>query len=149
IDELVHVALHRLIAAGRVGAEPTARFDGEVGRFLHRLDGEIAGRVEDDRALAADPGDNRRPVFVIIGPARLAFLPATTRAASQRFHAPVWCLPLLARRVIELIRFNGPLQLAVHLIRERGIAQPPAPAVAGTDLDTHFPGNAPRRTGEA
>src|SRR5215475_8798529 len=88
IDKRMPIALQCLIAAGRVCIEPTTRFDGEVGRFLHRLDGEIAGRVEDDRALAADPGDNRRPVFVIMAPARLAFLTATTRTASQRFLLP-------------------------------------------------------------
>jgi hypothetical protein len=31
--------------------------DGEVSGFLHRLHGEIAGRVDDHRPLATDPGD--------------------------------------------------------------------------------------------
>jgi len=38
--------------------------------------------------------------------------------------------------------------LAVHLIGERGIAQPPAPAVARPDMDPDLSGNAPRRAGE-
>jgi hypothetical protein len=41
IDELVHVALHRPIAAGRVRVAPTARSHRDLGRLLHRLDGEI------------------------------------------------------------------------------------------------------------
>jgi hypothetical protein len=52
-----YVALHCSIAARRVRLQPTARVDGEVGRFLHRLDGEIAGRLDDDRPLTTDPGD--------------------------------------------------------------------------------------------
>src|ERR671937_766975 len=61
IDALMYIALERPIAAGRVGVEPTARSDSEVRRLLHRLHREISGRVEDDRPLATDPGDNRGP----------------------------------------------------------------------------------------
>ena len=49
IDELRQVSLHRPIAARRVGGEPTARLHGDIGRLLHRLDGAIAGRLDDDR----------------------------------------------------------------------------------------------------
>jgi hypothetical protein len=56
--------------------------DGEVSGFLHRLHGEIAGRVDDDRALATDPRDDRRAIFIVMAPTRLAFLAAPTRAAS-------------------------------------------------------------------
>ena len=48
IDILMEVSFHRPIAAGRVGVEPTARVDGEVGRLLHCLHREIARRLEDD-----------------------------------------------------------------------------------------------------
>ena len=82
IDERMPIALQHPIAAGRVGVQPTARVDGEVHRLLHSLHGEIARRLEDDRPLATDPGDNRRPVFVIMAPARLALLPATTCPAA-------------------------------------------------------------------
>src|SRR5215831_14887629 len=143
------IARDQPVAAGRVRVELTAGVHGEVGGLLHRLDRQVPGRVDHDATLTAHPGDNGRPIFVIMAPARLAFLPATTRAASQRFLATVWCLPLLARGVREVIRFNGPFQLTMHLIEQRGMAQPPAPAIAGTDMDAHFPGNAPRRTGEA
>src|SRR5262249_19034921 len=84
VDKVVHIALQRAIAAGRVGIEPTARFDGDVGRFLHRLRGEIAGRLHDDCPLAADPGDDRRPVFVVVAPAGLALLAATPWPTTQR-----------------------------------------------------------------
>ena len=91
IDELVYVALHRPITAGRVRIEPTASVHGEVSCFLHRLDGEITGRLEDDSPLATDPGDDGWPVFVIMAPTGLALLTATTRSAPQRF------LPTLLR----------------------------------------------------
>src|SRR5215470_16298819 len=83
IHELVHVALHRSVAAGRVRVEPTARSHREVRRLLHRLDREIAGRLDHDSSLATDPGDDGWPVFVIMAPTGLAFLAAPTRAASQ------------------------------------------------------------------
>src|SRR4029450_1842811 len=52
IHELMHVTLHRPVAAGRVRVEPTARAHGDLSRLLHRLDREIAGRLEDDSPLA-------------------------------------------------------------------------------------------------
>src|SRR5215831_8719963 len=108
IDELVHVALHRSVAAGRVRIEPTARPDSEVRRFLHRLDREISGRVDDDRPLATDPGDNGRPVFIIMAPPGLAFLPTATCSAPQRLLATACRLPLVAGGVIEVIGFDCP-----------------------------------------
>src|SRR5262249_17507567 len=45
IDKVMHIALERTIAAGRIRIEPTARVDGEVGRFLHRLDGKVRSRT--------------------------------------------------------------------------------------------------------
>jgi len=67
IDELVHVALHRPIAAGRVRGEPTARAHRDLGGLLHRLHGEIFGRLDDDRPLATDPRNNRGPGRVPAG----------------------------------------------------------------------------------
>src|ERR1043166_8177023 len=101
----MRIARDQPVAAGRVRVELTAGLHGEVGGLLHRLDRKVPCRVDHDTTLTAHPGDNGWPIFVIMAPARLAFLPATTRAASQRFLATVWCLPLLARRVIEVIRF--------------------------------------------
>src|SRR5215475_9047184 len=94
IDELVHVALHRPVAAGRVRIESTPRLDGEVSGLLHRLDGEIAGRLDNNGSLATDPGHDGRPVFVIVAPARLALLPAPTRTTPQVLFPSVLGLPL-------------------------------------------------------
>src|SRR5712691_13547999 len=149
IDELVHVSFHCPIAAGRVRVEPTAHLHRDIGRRLHCLDGEIAGRLDDDCPLATDPCDNRWPVFVVMPPTGLALLAATTCAASQRLLPTLFHLALLTSGVIELIRFHGALQLTLHLIRQRSIPQPPAPAIAGPDMDSHLPRNAPGRTGEA
>src|SRR5687768_8280078 len=123
--------------------------DGEVRGLLHCLHGEISGRLEDDGPLATDPGDNRGPVFVVVPPTGLAFLAATTRAASQRLRPALRRLALVPSRVIELIGFDRALHPALHLVGQGRIAQPPAPPIAGPDMDTHFPGNAPGRTGEA
>ena len=78
----------------------------------------------------------------------LAFLTVTTRAAPQYVLPALRGLPLVARRVIEVIRFDRALQLALHLIGQGGITQPPAPAVARSDMDTQLSGDAPGRTGE-
>src|SRR5256885_9957799 len=103
IDKRMHIALQRLIAARRVGVEPTARLHGEVSCLLHRLDGEITGRLDDNSPLATDPGDDGRPVFVIMAPTGLAFLAPATRPASQRFLPAVFGLALVPSRVIEFI----------------------------------------------
>src|SRR5262245_30227296 len=102
IDELMDVARHRPITAGRVRVQPTAGLHGEVRGLLHRLDGEITGRLDDDRPLATDPGDNGWPVFVIMAPAGLAFLAPATRSAPQRLLPAVFGLALVPRRVIEV-----------------------------------------------
>src|SRR5438094_1717938 len=112
----MHVALHRPIAAGRVGIEPTACLDRHVHGFLHRLDSEILDGMDHNSTLPTHPRNNRGPVFVIMAPTRLAFLAATTRSATQRFLPALFCLPLLTRSVIEVIRFDSALQLAIYLI---------------------------------
>src|SRR5262249_58602870 len=118
----MHVALHRPVAAGRVCVEPTARLDSEVSGFLHRLHGEIAGRVDDHRALAAHPGDNGRPVFVVMPPTGLALLAAPTRAAPQRLGATPPGLALLAGGALEVIRLPRAFALTPHPIAPAGIA---------------------------
>src|SRR5438128_10806381 len=99
----MHIALQGPIAARGVRVEPTSRVHRHVSGLLHRLDGEIPGRLDDDCSLATDPGNNGGPVFVIMAPARLALLAAPTRAASQRFLPALLRLALVSRRVIELI----------------------------------------------
>src|SRR5215467_11965738 len=75
VPKVVRIALQRAIAAGRVAIEATAGLDCQGRRLLHRLHGEISGRVDDDRALAADPRDDRWSVLVIMPPPGLTFLP--------------------------------------------------------------------------
>jgi hypothetical protein len=145
IDIGMHIALERPIAAGRVRLQPTARVDGEVRRLLHGLHGNIFGRLEDDRPLATDPGDERRTVFVVVSPPGLALLAAPTRSAAQMLFPALLRLPLLASGVREFIRFHGALHLPRQLVGQGGIAQAPAPAIARADMDAHLPGDAPRR----
>ena len=146
INNVMHIALQRSIAARRVRVEPTARLHREVRRLLHRLHREISGRLDDDRPLPTDPGDNRRPIFVIMAPTGLAFLATTTRAASQRLLATALRLALVTGGVIEVIRFHCACQLAIGFIGEGRIAQPPAPAIARAAMDPSLSGNPPRRT---
>src|SRR5215510_16373053 len=148
MDERMHVALHCPVAAGGIRVDPTARLDGEVSGFLHRLHGEIARRVDDHRALAAHPGDNGWPVFVVVPPTGLALLAAPTRATAQGFLPALMGLALLPSGVIEVIRFHRALQLTLHLIGERGLASPPAPAITVPVPAPQLSGHAPRRAGE-
>jgi hypothetical protein len=149
VDILVEVARHGPIAAGRVGVEPIARLHCQVGGLLHRLHREISGRLEHDCSLAADPRDNGWPVFVIVAPPGLTFLPTATRAAPQRLLATTWRLPLAARGVIEGIRFHRALQLMVGFVGHGRIPQPPAPARAGPAMAPQLSGDTPRRTRQA
>src|SRR5262245_26678668 len=116
----------------------------QVGRLLHRLDGEILDGLYDDGTLSADPRDHRRPIFIEMAPAGLALLAATARPASSGLFPSLFRLALAARGVIEFIRLNSPLYLAVHFIGQGGIAQPPAPVIARTGMDTQSSGNATR-----
>src|SRR6266516_7387328 len=114
IDGLVLVAHQRPIATGRVRVELTTGLHRDVGGLLYRLDREILDGMHNDCPLATDPGNDGRPVFVVMAPTGLAFLAATTRSAPQRFLPALRRLALVPRRVIELIRFDRPLQLALH-----------------------------------
>src|SRR5262245_25309573 len=144
INVLVEVPLHRPVATGRVRGEPAARAHGDLGRLLHRLHGEIFGCLEDDRPLATDPGDDGRPIFVIMAPTGLAFLAAPTRAVPQRFLPALFGSPLVAGGMVEVIRFYRAFQLAVHFIGQGRIAEPPAPAVARPARHPELSGDAPR-----
>ena len=131
IDRRMLVARQRPVAAGRIRLELTACLDCDVRRLLHRLHREIFGRLDDDRPLATDPGNNGGPVFVVMTTAGLAFLAAPTWLATQRLLPTPFGLPLLAGGLVEVIRFHRACQLAMHLVRHRGIPQPPAPPIAG------------------
>jgi hypothetical protein len=84
-----------------------------------------------------------------VAPTGLAFRAASLRSAAQRLLPVLRRLALVAGRVIEVIRLDRPIQLALHLVGQGRIAQPPAPLIAGPDMDSQFPSNAPGRTGEA
>jgi hypothetical protein len=84
-----------------------------------------------------------------MAPTRFALLAATTCPASQVLFASVFRLPLVAGGVIKFVGFDCALQLALHLVGQGRIAQPLAPTIARTDMDTYLPRNAPGRTGEA
>jgi len=148
IDELVEIALQRPIAAGGVGVESTPGLDGEVGGLLHGLHGKIARRLDDDRPLTTDPGDDRGPVFVVVAPTGLAFLPTATCAAPQRLLATALRLSLVAGSMVEVIGFHRALQPTIGFVGDGGIPEPPAPAITGPTMDAQLAGNPPRRTRE-
>src|SRR5215813_12286236 len=144
IDELVEIALQRLIAARRVRVEPTARLDGEVCGLLHCFHGEIFGRLDDHSPLATDPGDDRGPVFVIMAAPGLAFFAAATWPAPQGLCATMFGLAFLPGSVIEVIRFYCTRHLAIGFVGDSRIAQPPAPAIARTAMHPQLSRNTPR-----
>jgi hypothetical protein len=109
VDVFMLLAFQRPIAAGRVGVEPTTRLHGEVGRLLHCCHGKILHGLYHDGPLAAHPRNNCRSVFVIMAPAGLALLAATTRPAPQRLFPAVMGLTLIPGGVIEFVRFNATL----------------------------------------
>jgi hypothetical protein len=148
IDRLLLVARQRPVAAGRIRLELTARLHRDVSGLLYRLHREICGRLDADSPLATDPGNKGWPVFVVMATAGLVFLAATTRLATQRLLPAPLGLPLVAGGLVEVIRFNRAFQLALHLVRQCGIPQPPAPTIAGPDMDPYLPRDTPRRTGE-
>jgi len=90
-----------------------------------------------DKALAADPRDHRRAVFVVMTPAGLALLAATTRATSQRLLPALRRLPLVASGMVEVIRFNCAFQVAIGLVGDGRIAQSPAPVIARTNMGAY------------
>jgi hypothetical protein len=149
IHELVDIALQRPIAARGVSIQAIPGLDGEVGGFLHRANGEISDGLQHDGLLAVDPRSDGGPVFVVMTPAGLAPFASTPRSASQGLWPTLFGLSLVPSDVIELIGFNRALQLAIDLVGDGSIAQPPAPAIAGADMDTHLPRDAPGGTGEA
>src|SRR2546429_4101322 len=142
----MHVALQASIAASRVRVEPTARLHREVSHLLYRLDREIAGRLDDNRFLATDPGDAGWPVFVVMPPTGLALLAAPTCSATQVFFPTPLGFALLASSVIEVIGFDRALHLAIGFVGDGRIAQPPAPAIAHTAMHPQLFGNTSRRT---
>ena len=141
IDVRMHIALQRPIAARRVRVEPTARVHRDVRGLLYGLYREIFGRVDNDRALATDPGDDGRPVFVIVASTRLTLLAATARAAPQRLLPALRRLPLVSRSMVEVIRFHGAFQLAIGFVGHGRIPQPPTPAIARPGMDPSLPSN--------
>jgi hypothetical protein len=149
INERVHVAFQRPVAPSGVRIQSTPCLHSEVGSCLDRPHGKIFGRLEDDRSLATDPRDNRWPVLVIMASPRLTLLAAPTRAAAQRLLPTLVGLPLVAGRMVEVIRFHCACQLALGFVGHGRIPQPPAPAIAGPDMAPQLSGNASRRTRQA
>src|ERR687888_2610410 len=94
VDKVVRIAFHRPIAAGRVCIEPTARFDGDVGRFLHRLYGKVPRCLDHDTSLAADPRDDGGPILVVMASPRLTFLAAPRGVRPKDFVPPCLAWPL-------------------------------------------------------
>jgi hypothetical protein len=61
------------------------------------------GRLDDDKALATDPHDDRSPVFAVMTPTGFALLATPMRAAPERFLPTLFRLPLVPSRVWVLI----------------------------------------------
>src|SRR5262245_16944015 len=80
--------------------------------------------------------------FIVVTAPGLTFLAPSAGLTIQWLGAAVFRLSLLAGRMIEVVGFDCALQPTIHLIGQGSIAQPPAPAVAGTDMDPQLSGDA-------
>src|SRR5215468_11064948 len=105
---LMRIARDQSVAAGRVCGELPAGLHSEVGGLLHRLDRQVPWRVDHDATLTAHPGDNGRPIFVVMVPPGLAFLAAPPWLAAQRFRPARRGLSLVSGGMIEVIGFDRP-----------------------------------------
>lgn len=72
VDEGVHIAREPAIAASGVRIEPASCLDGYFGCLLHSLHGKFARCADKNDPLTAQPGDDGRPVIVIVVPALVA-----------------------------------------------------------------------------
>src|SRR5499425_1611459 len=100
---VMRIARDQPVAAGRVRVELATGLHGEVGGLLHRLDRKVPCYVDHDATLTAHPGDNGRPIFVVMAPPGLAFLAAPPWRAAQRFRPARLGLSLVSGGVIEVI----------------------------------------------
>ena len=124
-------AWQRPIAAGRVRVPAPAGVDGEGRRLLPGLPGEIAGRLEAARPLAPAPGDDGRPVLGLMARPGSRCLRRPRARRPRNFFPPLRGLTLVARGVREVIGFDCAVPVTLPLLGQGGMAQPPAPAVAG------------------
>src|SRR5262252_8985124 len=51
--------------------------------------------------------------------------------------------------MIQVVGFDGPRQLPLHLVGEGGITKPPTPPIAGADMDPQLSSNTARRARQA
>jgi len=145
----MEVTLQRPIATRRVRREATGRADSEVGGLLDRRDSIIPPTLYHHRSLAADPGHDGGPVFLIMASTRFTLLAATVWSPSQGLFSSVCSLTLLAGGMIHLVGFDRSRDVTSCLVGDSSIALPPAPPLTGAALDTHLPRDAPGGTQEA
>jgi hypothetical protein len=69
---------------------------------------------------------------------------ATAWSPSQVLFSSAFGLTFLAVGMIQLVGFDCPLYVKISLIGDSRIAQPPAPSIAGADMDAQFSRDAPR-----
>src|SRR5437870_535779 len=122
----MRIARDQPVAAGRVRVELAAGLYGEVGGLLHRLERTVPCRLDHDATLTAHPGENRRPILVVMAPPGLAFLATPPWRAAQRFRSARLGLSLVSGGVREVIGFDRPFSLTTDLIGQGHMAQPPA-----------------------
>src|SRR5262245_27243243 len=134
-----------LYAKRLLGATRCSRYS----LFLHRLHGKIPRALYDDGPVTADPGDDGRPVFVVVAPAGLALLAATPWPTPQRLLPALFGLTLVASGMIQVVGFDRPLQLPLHFVGQGRVAQPPTPAIARLYMHPQLSVNAARGTRQA
>src|SRR5262245_27784664 len=88
-------------------------------------EGKVSRRLDHDTSLAADPRDDGGPILVVMAAPGLTFLAAPPWRATQWLFPARLGLALVASGMIQVVGFDRPRQLPLHLVRQGGIAQPP------------------------
>src|SRR5262249_14911069 len=94
-------------------------------------------------------GYNGEPILVVVAPPGLAFLATPPWRAAQGLFPTLFGLALVASGMIQVVGFDRPCQLPLHLIGQSRIAQPPTPAIARPHKPPHLSGNTARGTRQA
>src|SRR5262249_14709488 len=106
VHRVMRIARDQPVAAGRVRVELAAGLYADVDRLLHRLDGTVPCLVYLRTALASHPGDNGRPILVVVPPPGLTLLATPPGLAAQRFRPTRLGLSLVSGGVIEGVGFD-------------------------------------------
>src|SRR5947209_10618521 len=119
INQGIAEAVTCLLGGAQFSSGPFYHPRSSRGRYGHPREAAVrAGNFPDSNGISDDFKRQNRSheTEPVPAPPGLALLPAPTRAAPQRLRATALRLPLVARGMVEVIRFHCACQLAVGFI---------------------------------